>query len=211
MKLTKNEKKVLNLLLDNARITDSAIAIKLKISSQAVGKIRKKLESTVINSYSTNLSYAKIGIHALAISLSKLTPAGLDKGELQVEKTLLETSNIIQVQRLPNSSCTHIILYGFKDLEELDQFFHSKKNSIIICLIITPSITRNNANTYPGMHIFNPSKNILIPIGNKARRCCTLKHGVPIICYIISRPFCRTIIITSSRHIRISTSYQADH
>ena len=101
----------------------------MKISSQAVGKIRKKLESSVIDFYTVNLNYAKIGIHAFAISLSKLTPTGLDKGELQVEKILLEVPNIIQVHRLPNSSCTHIILYGFRDLEDLDSFFHSRKNS----------------------------------------------------------------------------------
>lgn len=128
MRLTKNEKKVLNLLLNNAKITDSFIADKLKISSQAVGKIRKKLDSTIIDSYTINLNYAKIGIRAFAISLSKITPAGLDKGELQVEKILMGVSNIIQAHRLPNSSCTHIILYGFRDLDELDQFFHSKKN-----------------------------------------------------------------------------------
>jgi DNA-binding Lrp family transcriptional regulator len=128
MKLTKNEKKVLNLLLNNARNTDSFIADKLKISSQAVGKIRKKLESTIIDSYNINLNYAKIGIRAFAISLSKITPAGLDKGELQIEKILMGVSNIIQAYRLPNSSCTHIILYGFKDLDDLDEFFHSKKN-----------------------------------------------------------------------------------
>jgi len=128
MRLTKNEKKALGLLLNNAKITDSFIANKLKISSQAVGKIRKKLDSTIIDSYAINLNYAKIGIHAFAVSLSKLTPDGLDKGELQIEKMLLGVSNIIQAQRLPNSSCTHIILYGFRDLEELDQFFHSRKN-----------------------------------------------------------------------------------
>jgi len=129
MRLTKNEKKALGLLLDNAKITDSFIANKLKISSQAVGKIRKKLDSTVIDSYTINLNYSKIGVRAFAVSLSKLTPDGLDKGELQIEKMLLGVPNIIQAQRLPNSSHTHIILYGFRDLENLDQFFHSRKNA----------------------------------------------------------------------------------
>jgi len=128
MKLTKNEKKVLKLLLENARITDSSIAMKLKISSQAVGKIRRKLESTIIDSYSVNLNYSKLGLKVFAISISKLTPEGLDKGELQIEEKLKSIPNIIQVQRLPHSSCTHIILYAFKDIEELDNFFHSHKN-----------------------------------------------------------------------------------
>ena len=128
MRLTKNEKKVLNLLLENAKITDASIAAKLKISSQAVGKIRKKLESTVIDSYSTNLNFPKIGIQTFAISLSKLTHEGLDIGELEVEHKLKKVANIIQIYRLPHSSATHIIHYGFQDIEELDRFFHSQKN-----------------------------------------------------------------------------------
>jgi len=129
MKLTANEKKVLNMLLENAKITDSAISSKLKISSQAVGKIRRKLEELVIDSYTINLNYSRMGIHAFAITLSKLTPDGLDKGELQIEKQLQDIPHIIQVHRLPHSSYTHVIFYGFRDLEELDNFFHSSKMS----------------------------------------------------------------------------------
>jgi DNA-binding Lrp family transcriptional regulator len=127
MNLTKNEKKVLKLLLENARISDSSIAEKLKISSQAVGKIRRKLESTIIDSYTINLNYSKLGIKTFAIALAKLTPEGLDKGELEVEKKLLDNPNIIQVFRLPHGSLTHSILYGFKDVDELDEFFHSSQ------------------------------------------------------------------------------------
>jgi len=125
MNLTKNEKKVLKFLLENARVSDSRIAEKLKISSQAVGKIRRKLEKNLIESYTVNLNYSKLGIKTFAIALAKLTPEGLDKGELETEKKLLENPNIIQVFRLPHGSLTHAILYGFKDVDEMDSFFHS--------------------------------------------------------------------------------------
>jgi len=127
MRLTKNEKKALKLMLENAKISDSSIAKKLKISSQAVGKIRRKLESTVIDSYTLNLNYAKLGINAFAIALAKLTEEGLDKGELEVEEILLKTPHIIQIFRLPSGSYTHAIVYGFRDVSELDDFFHSVK------------------------------------------------------------------------------------
>ncbi|MFA5856936.1 MAG: Lrp/AsnC family transcriptional regulator [Candidatus Pacearchaeota archaeon] len=127
MKITKNEKKILKLLLLDAKISDIALAKELKISSQAVGKIRKKLESTIIESYSINLNYSKLGINLFAITHSKLTPEGLDKGELEIEEKLLEEPNIIQINRLPSGNSTHIILYGFKDMVELDDFFHSPK------------------------------------------------------------------------------------
>jgi DNA-binding Lrp family transcriptional regulator len=130
MDLTKNEKKTLNLLLENARISDSDIAKKLKISSQAVGKIRRKIENNLIESYTLNLNYSKLGIETLAISLAKLTSEGMDKGELEIEQKLLDEPHIIQVYRLPSGNFTHIILYGFKDISELDNFFHSSKRKI---------------------------------------------------------------------------------
>jgi DNA-binding Lrp family transcriptional regulator len=128
LKLTKNEKKTLKLLIENAKISDSAIAAKLKISSQAVGKIRKKLESTLIDSYTIHLNYSKLGIKTFSIALAKITPEGLDQGELEIEQKLLDNPHIIQVYRLPTGSSTHIILYGFKDTNEQDNFFHSLKN-----------------------------------------------------------------------------------
>ncbi len=127
MKLTKNEKQTLKLLLKNAKISDSTIANNLKISSQAVGKIRRKLEKTIIESYSLNLDYSRLGINVFAIALAKLTSEGLDKGELEIEQKLLNEPNIIQIHRLPNQSTTHIIIYAFRDLTELDNFFHSQK------------------------------------------------------------------------------------
>jgi DNA-binding Lrp family transcriptional regulator len=128
--LTKNDRKVLHFLLDNARISDSAIAKKLKISSQAVGKIRKKLEHSVITSYTANLNYAKLGIQIFAIALAKLTPEGLDKGELEIERKLLDDPNIIHIYRLPNQNTTHIIMYGFRDMNDLDSYFHSPKKKL---------------------------------------------------------------------------------
>lgn len=125
MKLANNEKRTLKLLLENAKISDSQIAKKLKISSQAIGKIRKKLEKNIIESYTINIDYSKLGINVFSMAIAKLTSEGLDKGDLEIEKKLLDTPNIIQVYRLPNQNSTHIILYGFQNLEELDLFFHS--------------------------------------------------------------------------------------
>lgn len=127
MRLTGNEKRTLKFLLNNARITDSEIASKLKISNVAVGNIRRKLESSIIKSYNVEINYAKLGIQTFAIGIAKLTNEGLDRGELEVEQKLLKTPNIINVYRIPRGNSTHIILYGFEDMNELDNFFHSPK------------------------------------------------------------------------------------
>jgi len=127
MKLNKNEKKTLKLLLNNSRIADSEIAAKLNISSQAVGKIRKKLEMSIIESYSLNLNYSKLGIQTFAMAVAKLTREGLAKGELEIEQKLLKNPHIINVYRIPAGSSTHIIFYGFQDMTSLDNFFHSPR------------------------------------------------------------------------------------
>ena len=127
MKLTKNEKKVLKLLLDNSRVSDSAIAVQLKISSQAVGKIRRKLESSLIKGYSADLHGPKLGIRTYVFALAKLTEKGMDQGELEVERSLLQNPHIVSVYRIPKGNVTHLIMCAFHNLTEYDDFFHSAK------------------------------------------------------------------------------------
>lgn len=128
MKLTGNEKRTLKLLLENARMTDSDIAARLNISNVAVGKIRKKLESSVIKAYTVDVDYAKLGISMFAIAIAKITKEGMDEGELEVEQRLMRNPHIISVYRIPKGSATHILLYGFQDMIELEHFFHAPKN-----------------------------------------------------------------------------------
>ncbi|MCK4634371.1 MAG: Lrp/AsnC family transcriptional regulator [Candidatus Aenigmarchaeota archaeon] len=127
MKLTKNEKKVLKLLLENSRISDIEIASKLNISSQAVGKIRKKLEATIIDSYTLNLDCCMLDIRIFAIAIAQLTKEGLGKGESEIEKILLKIPHIINVYRITRGTSSYIILYGFRDMNELDDFFRSSE------------------------------------------------------------------------------------
>ncbi|MFH1174852.1 MAG: Lrp/AsnC family transcriptional regulator [archaeon] len=125
--LTKNDRKALKLLLHNARISDSDIAAKLNISSQAVGKIRKKLEQQIIERYTLELNYAKLGVQIFAVVLAKLTKEGMDKGILEVEHELAKHANVLRACKIPNGNHTHIILYGFKDIQELDSFFNAER------------------------------------------------------------------------------------
>ena len=123
--LTRNERKSLNLLLENGRITDTEIAKKLKITKQAVGKIRRKLEGLeIIKGYRAELDYGKLGINTFAIAILKFTPKSWEElGELGIEKKIAELSHVIDVYRIPEGSATHIALCGFKDLTELDRYF----------------------------------------------------------------------------------------
>lgn len=119
LKPTKNEKFVLKELIGNGRISDTSIAKKLGISTQAVRKIRKKFEnSKIIKRYSTILDYEKVGIKAFTIVQLKVTEKGL-----KTKMDLFNSPNIIGSFKLPETNITNIFIAGFTSLEELDNYF----------------------------------------------------------------------------------------
>ena len=122
---TKNEKKTLKLLIEDGRISDTDIAEKLKITKQAVGKIRKKLEQKgIIKGYSTELDYNKLGIQTFALAIAKLNSNGWEElGDLGTEQLLQDTPHIVSAYRIPEGNSTHILLFGFRDLNSLDRYF----------------------------------------------------------------------------------------
>ncbi|MBM3200667.1 winged helix-turn-helix transcriptional regulator, partial [Candidatus Woesearchaeota archaeon] len=109
--LTKNEKKVLSILIDDAKISDSEIASRIKISPQGVRKIRKKLEEEYIKEYRTIVDYEKIGIRVFAIAQIKV-----------LNRDVLDDRHIIGAFEVNEADVTHIMVLGFGSLEELDAY-----------------------------------------------------------------------------------------
>jgi len=132
MKWTRNERKVLEYLVENAKITDSEIAEKLHITPQAIGKIRKKLETSgVIKGYHAAVDLEKTGITVIAIGMFKFNIDAFDKSE-NIEQSLdldiakrIQNPLIINFYRLPEGDITHIVVFGFKNINELDSYFHT--------------------------------------------------------------------------------------
>ncbi len=125
MKLTRNDKRVLKFLIENGRTPDADIARNLKITPQAVGKIRRKLESEgVIKGYSTRVDYEKLGIKVMAVALFKFTPESRKTLKEEDIDERVKGAHIIDFYRVPEGDVTHIVTYGFRSLEELDHYFH---------------------------------------------------------------------------------------
>ena len=152
MWLTKNEKKVLKLLIDDAKLSDTFIANKLNISSQAIGRIRKKLEEDIIKNYTLELDLSELGINSFFMCKVKLTPEGKCLDKKEIEKQLLENKNIITLLNLIGDESSYVLIAGFKNMDELDNFFSGKEmrklHSIIDCGELKPfnykSILKNN-------------------------------------------------------------------
>lgn len=126
MQLTRNDKRVLKFLIENGRASDVDMARKLGITSQAVGKIRKKLEREgYIKGYTTEIDYEKLGIKVFAVVLFKYMPEVWKsiKSDEDV-KERMKGPHIISFYRVPEGDVTHIVVYGFRSLDELDNYFH---------------------------------------------------------------------------------------
>ena len=122
IRLTGNERIVLKILLKNSRTSDVEIGNKLKISSQAISKIKRKLKQKgLIKSYVTNLDYSKLGINTFALVLLEISSLGFEKN--YENKLILKNS--IGFYRVFKNDITHIALFAFRNLEELDTYFDS--------------------------------------------------------------------------------------
>jgi len=120
IRFTGNEKSILKILLQNSRVSDIDIAQKLKISSQAVSKIRAKLRNKkIIKDYIVNLDYSKLGINTFAFVLLEIPSHSLKK--CFENKRVLKNS--IGLYKVFKNDINHIGLFGFKNLEELDEYF----------------------------------------------------------------------------------------
>ncbi|OQX22554.1 MAG: hypothetical protein BWK75_00460 [Candidatus Altiarchaeales archaeon A3] len=132
MKFTRNERKVLGYLVENAKITDSEIAEKLHITPQAIGKIRKKLETSgTIKGYHAVVDLEKTGINVIAIGMFKFNIDAFVKSD-DIEQSLdsdiakrIQNPLIINFYRLPEGDITHIVVFGFKNINEVDSYFHT--------------------------------------------------------------------------------------
>jgi Lrp/AsnC family leucine-responsive transcriptional regulator len=121
-RFTGNEKRVLKILLKNARVSDVSLGETLRISPQAIAKIRKKLESLgVIKKYVVEVDYSKIGVNVLALTMIEIN--NLDREEI---KKVLDSfhGRIINLSKLLMDNESYIALFGFSKMEEIHDFFY---------------------------------------------------------------------------------------
>ncbi len=123
-KLTKNDQEVLKNIIQHAKIPDSEIAKKIKVSPQAVFKIRKKLEdSGIIKGYMPIIDFKKIGINVMVILVIRLTAEVWDEfTDEQLNERIQKVPYIIEAYRLPESDATHILLLGFRNIQQKDKY-----------------------------------------------------------------------------------------
>lgn len=125
IKLSDNERRVLEVLIRDARKPRTEIGRDLGITSQAVGKIQEKLEKQgVIQGYTATVDYDKLGIEVFAVALFRLKSGTWTRVENDYMKERVKGPHLIKVYRFSEGEITHMTLYGFRSLKELDNYVH---------------------------------------------------------------------------------------
>ncbi|MBI4438495.1 winged helix-turn-helix transcriptional regulator [Candidatus Woesearchaeota archaeon] len=123
-RLTKNDKTVLKNIIDYAKVSDTEIARRMKISAQAVFKIRNKLERLgIIKGYIPIIDYRKIGIRVMVLLIIKITTEVWNKfTDEQISQKIKRIPHITAAYRVPDSKASHILLMGFRDISQKDNY-----------------------------------------------------------------------------------------
>ncbi len=124
LKLNKNDQSVLKSIIQQAKMPDTEIAKKMGLSPQAVFKIRRKLEASgIIKGYMPIIDLKKIGINIMALLVIKLTPEVWEAMPDEViSERIKRIPYVINAYRVPESNVSHILLMGFRDLEQMDRY-----------------------------------------------------------------------------------------
>ena len=123
-KLTKNEQSVLKKIIEHAKIPDLEIAKGMGLSQQAIFKIRHKLEKVgIIKGYMPIIDFKKIGIESLVVLGIRFTKQMWEKySDDQISERIQRIPQVIISYRIPDSRISHLIVMGFKNIEQKDRY-----------------------------------------------------------------------------------------
>jgi Lrp/AsnC family transcriptional regulator, leucine-responsive regulatory protein len=124
-KFSKNELGVLRFLLTDGRMSRSEIGRRLGLTSQGVGKIQNKLEQEgIIRGYSVSVDYEALGIGVFAVALFRFKSGAWSRFEKEDVQQRVKGPHLIRFYHFSEGDVTHMVVYGFRTLKELDNYFH---------------------------------------------------------------------------------------
>lgn len=131
MKLNPNEKFTLKLLLENPSVTNAEIAKKMGLTPQAVGKIKKQLNTKgLVKKQELVLDYERFGINIFSITLIKIMPKAFKKFGAKGLDKLLQPVNAIHSFVIPQTNVTHAIIYAFRSIQEYENYFKTLQTKL---------------------------------------------------------------------------------
>ena len=118
MQIEETDKKILNILVDNSKLSLRQIAKKANVSVATVMNHIKKLEKEgIINQYTTKLDYEKIGYDIIV-----MVEIRVSRGKLfEVEKKIANHPNVFAVYDI-TGPFDSLVLARFHTRRQLDNF-----------------------------------------------------------------------------------------
>jgi DNA-binding Lrp family transcriptional regulator len=126
LNLSINEIAVLDCLIEDGRMSNTDIARKIGITSQAVGKIQSKLiKNGIIKGFTTEIDYDTLGIEVFTIAFFRFKSGSWTYLEKEDIIRRLSGPHLIRVYRLSEDDITHIVIYGFRNIKEAEHYFQT--------------------------------------------------------------------------------------
>ena len=118
MEIDETDKKILNILIENSKLSLREIAKKIGLSAVTVLKRIKELErNSIIKNYSINLDYEKLGY-----DISVVLQIRISHGKLfEVEKKIAIHQNVFAVYDI-TGSFDSLVIAKFKTRKSMDLF-----------------------------------------------------------------------------------------
>ncbi len=123
-RLTKNDIAVLKKILDTRRIPDSYIAKSMKLSPQAIFKIRTKLEDYgIIKDYMPIVDFKKLGINLMTLIIIRISSSMWKSfSDDQISERMSKAPYIIDAYRVSEENASHVILLAFRDTAQKEKY-----------------------------------------------------------------------------------------
>jgi len=118
MELDETDRKIINVLLENSRLSYRQISKRISVSVATVmNRVNKLEEQGIIQKYTTKINYEKIGF-----DVEVLIEIRISKGKLfEVEKKIASHNNVFAIYDVTGASDA-IILARFKNRRIMDNF-----------------------------------------------------------------------------------------
>jgi DNA-binding Lrp family transcriptional regulator len=123
-KLSENEREVLKQLIRDGSVSCAEMGREMGISSQAVGKIKKRLEEKgIVRGYNADIDYSKLGIDTFAIAFFRFKSGSMGEAEENNLKGRIKGPHLLKVYLLNEGDYSHAVIYGFRTLRDLENYF----------------------------------------------------------------------------------------
>lgn len=128
-----NEKRVLSYLIKQGNTSNTTIAKELGLTSQGVGKIRKKLEQRgLIKHYTIQPDYQRIGIKIITgVIVTSKSKRDQEQTHTTIQQLIASTQTIISAYKI-QSGKKYLLLFGSRDFDEQNKVIETIERNLCI-------------------------------------------------------------------------------